>query len=115
MMRIALDFDGTVTLDILMWAGFVQSVNRCGHTICIVTMRTGPLEARDNDDIRKFMRMAGMVSRDSVIFTCGAPKSEHFKADVWIDDMPDSIPSRDSFIVSQALENIVAQRRLEAE
>lgn len=106
-MRIGLDFDGTVDRDRRLWAEFVIGAIERGHEVAIVTMRIGPLTHPENHDIAKFMKITGITQ---CIFTSGGQKSDHHKADVWIDDMPDMIPSKESFLVSQALEAAVAAR-----
>lgn len=106
-MRIGLDFDGTITADHGLWAVFAKVAMDRGHYVAIVTMRPGPLDHGENRDIAEFMEMTGLKT---CIFTSGGQKADHFKADIWIDDMPDMIPSKESFLVTQALERAVAQR-----
>lgn len=93
-MRIGLDFDGTITADPGLWAAFAKSAVGRGHHIAIVTMRSGPLDHGENRDIAEFMAMTGLKC---CIFTAGGQKADHFRADVWIDDMPDMIPSTTSY------------------
>lgn len=83
-MRIALDFDGTVTEDEILWVRFCAMAKERGHYVAIVTARS---PHSDNRDVELFQAQAGV----SAIFTSGEPKRRHFKADVWIDDMPEMI------------------------
>lgn len=106
-MRIALDFDGTITADRGLWAVFAKVAVDRGHYVAIVTMRPGPLEHGENRDITEFMEMTGLKT---CIFTSGGQKADHFKADIWIDDMPDMIPSKDSFMATLALQRIAEMR-----
>lgn len=84
-MRIALDFDGTITEDELFWARFCALAKQCGHRVTIVTARHPD---DDNRDVEAFTEQTGVRA----IYTKGDPKRRHFKADVWIDDMPEMIP-----------------------
>lgn len=85
-MRIALDWDGTVTEDRELWLGFIKQATERGHTVMVVTSRS----EESADRIRADVRDLGI----RVIATDGKPKIkeadrqyEHF-FDVWIDDMP---------------------------
>ena len=104
-MRIALDFDGTVTADRPLFAQFAMAAVQRGHIVAIVTMRPGPLNHPDNRDIAEFMATTGILQ---AVFTSGAQKADHHQADVWIDDMPAAIPSADSYHASRALQDAAA-------
>ena len=85
-MNIALDFDETFTTDPELWAEFIDLAKHRGHEVTFVTYRD---HRWDVDDI---MQVASELDI-SVIFTAGKQKSTAFKADVWIDDDPVTIPS----------------------
>ena len=85
-MRIALDFDDTVTLDPMFWAGFVRLAKRHGHSVTIVTIRH---EEWDNSDILGFAHDLDI----KVVCTNGEQKSIKHTAEVWIDDSPVMIPN----------------------
>jgi hypothetical protein len=89
-LKIGLDFDGTVTEDPCMWGFFVLNATTCDHEVTIVTFRQGPLDHPENKDIKEFVREYGA----EVIFTGGKQKADCYKADVWIDDMPELIPGK---------------------
>ena len=86
-MIIALDFDQTVTEDKQLWKMFVMSARKRNHKIYIVTYRT---DNGNNDDIDIFANESGC---NGIIYTNGKQKSHCFKADIWIDDQPITIPS----------------------
>lgn len=106
-MNIALDFDGTITLDKIFWSSFARNAVERGHVLAIVTMRPGPIDRGENRDIAEFMAMTGVRK---CVFTAGGQKADHYKADVWIDDMPDMIPSRASFDFQRRTEATAAQK-----
>ena len=85
-MRIALDFDDTVTLDPLFWTEFVRLARLHGHSVTIVTIRH---QGWDNSDILGFATDLGVA----VVCTDGEQKSTRHTADVWIDDSPVMIPN----------------------
>lgn len=85
-MRIALDYDETFTADTELWAQFVRSAKLRGHEVAFVTFRQrGPW----NTDI---MADAGKLEIP-IVFCGGRQKSHCYDADIWIDDMPELIPS----------------------
>ena len=86
-MNLALDFDDTITLDRYFWGQFINLAKSSGHTVTIVTSRHS-VPIRDNEDIMMYAKGWGV----EVIYTSGEPKAEYYKADVWIDDYPASIP-----------------------
>lgn len=90
-MKLALDFDETITRDPLFWAAFIHLARGSKHEVTIVTSR--PLSHYKvtgyNDDIEAFAKEANVP----IIYCDGNPKRMYYKADVWIDDTPESIPS----------------------
>lgn len=75
-MRIALDWDGTHTLDPDFWDAFARLAKQYGHEVALVTAR-GP-----GEHIEHFL---------PVVYCSRTPKRGHFAADVWIDDAPELI------------------------
>lgn len=91
MMRIALDYDATYTLDPGFWEEFEEIAGRNGHDVRIVTIR---------DD--RYDRTPDLIELEryfKVIYTRGVAKKwfvSHFvpdfhPVDVWIDDRPETI------------------------
>ena len=89
-MKIALDYDGTFTADRVMWSKFVRDArDREDHSVTFVTSRhDGP----GNDDIESDARDLRVL----VVYCGGRQKASCYTADIWIDDMPELIPSLDA-------------------
>lgn len=85
-MRIALDFDGTYTEDEILWAAFVNKAKERGHYVAFVT-------ARKDDGYNQELEAAAQMLAIDIVYCDARPKSECFKADVWIDDNPLWIPT----------------------
>lgn len=87
-MKIALDYDGTITRDPATWEEVANLLHRWGHEVVIVTNR-GPGWADDSRfpeaEVRELAEMW-----DVPLVLCGPrPKAECVPdADVWIDDQP---------------------------
>lgn len=82
-LTLALDYDGTVTADPGLWAGFIELARARGHRVAIVTMRY-PDEAIDPAIAARAWR---------VIYTGRRAKAAHLAGrgiaiDIWIDDNP---------------------------
>lgn len=85
-MRIALDFDDTVTLFPSFWLEFVSLCKQHEVEVCIVTARHDTEANRD--EIQFFIGKSLPL-----FFTAGKAKKAHCQAlgeefDVWIDDNP---------------------------
>jgi predicted metal-dependent phosphotriesterase family hydrolase len=87
-MKIALDFDQTITRDPELWSKFIELAKQRLHQITIVTFRSN---GDGNDDIEAFAEEHGL----NIVYTAGVQKASVFDADVWIDDMPEIIPRPD--------------------
>jgi hypothetical protein len=74
---IALDYDGTYTVDPEMWDDFIVRAQRRGHTVKIVTMRFDTPNERIEPP-------CGI----EVVYTSRKAKARAFKADIWVDDSP---------------------------
>jgi hypothetical protein len=88
-MKIALDWDGTVTRDIEFWATFVELCKLKNVDVRIVTMRH---EREIDDAMREF--------NIPIICTARMQKRTHCRdiewfADIWIDDAPEFIVDLD--------------------
>lgn len=95
-MIFALDFDGTYTEDPHLWIPFIDLLKMRGHSVTFVTFRDDA-GGYDNSDIFD----AAKRNNIDVVFTKGQQKAEVFKADIWIDDMPQLIPSGDTLAMYQ--------------
>ena len=73
-MRIAIDFDETLTLDAGLWRGFIDACRAVGHHVICVTAR------RDTDENHTYF--TGLGSKVEFM------KAREIKVDVWIDDDP---------------------------
>jgi hypothetical protein len=86
-MQIALDYDGTVTLDETGWLEFVDMMRQRGHHVIVVTMR------HEHEPLQMIAPKTGEVP---VVYT-GRKAKQDFCAkmgvffDVWIDDNPNFI------------------------
>jgi len=78
-MKIALDYDGTFTLDPDFWSSFIKLAVESGHEVVIVTKRY--LE----EEIRDAPCNVIYTSRQAKLFS-GAIKA--FNPDIWIDNNP---------------------------
>jgi hypothetical protein len=92
-MKIALDYDGTVTEDFEAWAWFVTMMKNRGHDVRIVTFRS---EDELTSDMLSFQYMTENHAtpwKIPIIFTGRVFKQEYCRSigwdpDVWIDDSP---------------------------
>lgn len=87
-MNIALDYDGTASRDIELWAKFVRMFHKAGHKVWIVTMRS-PAEALEIPPILGDAVQAVIcTSREAKAPCCEALG---IQIDIWIDDFPLSV------------------------
>jgi hypothetical protein len=90
----ALDYDETFTDEPILWEFFINKAKERGHSVTFVTSR-GHHNSHDyNDDIFADAKRLGI----EVVFCFGEQKISKFKADVWIDDCPLSIPSEEAIV-----------------
>ena len=85
-MRIALDFDGTITRHPVFWEDFVSLCKTHDIEVCVVTAR--PPRKSSQDQIPYFLGHSVPI-----IFTSGKAKKPHCQElgeefDIWIDDNP---------------------------
>lgn len=83
-MRIAIDFDGTISSNRDMWSDLIRVMQEYGAEVFIVTARE---QKANNEDIHRYGNAVGVP----VVFTGGAQKQDFFDADIWIDDNPSSV------------------------
>lgn len=91
-MILSIDYDDTYTRDPLFWNWVVQEALDRGHEVWCVS-------ARHNDHPMDEPRqtIGRVIGAEKCVGTNGKPKRDHlFKehnvyADVWIDDMPDTV------------------------
>lgn len=84
-MLICLDYDGTYTLDPVMWDSFVVNASSVGHVVICATMRY-PEEGKEVEE-----NLGNLVAQ--IIYTSRKAKQPFLRnmginPDVWIDDSP---------------------------
>lgn len=94
-LKIGLDFDGTISEDPELWRRFINLAKGRGHEVKIVTFRFGVISDFEHQDIAEFCKQAGV----GAIFTNHVQKAECYKADIWIDDMPEVIPTNTNLLI----------------
>lgn len=87
-MIIALDWDGTITQDIMAWTEFVINMTKRSHEVIIVTMRY----PSEQENIKE--TTIGILCK--VYYTSRRAKAEFLSTldifpDVWIDDNPNAV------------------------
>jgi len=87
-MKIALDYDETYTAAPMLFRPFVAQALQHGHSVTFVTFRCAEF---GNEDIEADAEDLGIP----IVYTEAKQKSHVFKADIWIDDHPELIPSHD--------------------
>lgn len=92
-----LDYDDTFDRDPWLWRQFVTSAIARGHLVFVTTYR----DAFECEDI------AANLPGVEIIATGGNPKRKFCEdagvtIDVWIDDMPELIPSMDDMVQEHA-------------
>jgi hypothetical protein len=106
-MNIALDYDGTYTLDPLFWDWFIGKSSVAGHTVFIVTARSEILDK--NETLRRLHRegvrviYCDGVAKKHVLLML-AQHEPNIKIDVWIDDRPESVTQNSSASLDQLSE-----------
>lgn len=99
-MKIAIDFDDTITLNLDKWKEVISFfMNKMGADVRIVTFRCEGLPGKSNPDIDAFVE--SFWSDLQVIYTGGRQKAHvcaelGWNPDVWIDDNPSTIASYDA-------------------
>ena len=108
-MIIGLDYDETYTADPLLWDLFIINAIKRLHKVVFVTYRDERYKV-DNEDIINSAHNLGI----DIVFTGSKQKEHCFKADVWIDDSPETIPSAiklgdmyDGCLIQNDMESII--------
>ena len=83
-MNVAIDYDGTYTLDKKLWNQMITLFVKGGHNVYCVTKRYKEIA----DDIREDMNIPIVYATKSKL---EAVANLNIKIDVWIDDKPQSI------------------------
>jgi hypothetical protein len=93
-MVIAIDYDDTFTRDRVTWDLVIHDLNSAGHTIICVSSR------KETQDNRRKLRddLPNRVSAIVLAFDKPkrlAAKEAGFAVDVWIDDRPETIATKE--------------------
>jgi len=86
---IALDHDGTYTLDPAFWLGFIADARAHGHAVHIVTLRHAEHDRLRDEKL--------LIDRGCQVIYCdGRPKIEvakerGYRYDIWIEDDPAAV------------------------
>jgi hypothetical protein len=88
--NVSLDYDRTYTLDPKAWDEFIETFQREGHSVYVVTMRYN-----DNAEGREVREALGNKA-DGIFFTGRKAKRVYMQErgvtiSIWIDDMPEFI------------------------
>ena len=95
-LTIAIDYDDTFTADPTAWAQVIQLLQSFGHRVICVSARRDTLEHRQE-------LTCELPDGVAVFLSYGTPKREYVKSynmqvDIWIDDTPESIPTKQDMI-----------------
>lgn len=101
-MKIAFDYDGTISEDLYGWASVMQMMQERGHEVFVVTFRDRKYDKNEN--------LIFLESQYNVYYTGGVAKKwwcEHFgpgEVDVWVDDNPNAILNDSAYSPEQLVE-----------
>lgn len=96
-MKIAVDYDHTITTDKIMWINLISTMRKFGADVRIVTYREDAPDLKEgNQEVFDFANHCGI----ECIFTAGMQKKHMCEnvgwiPDIWCDDQPEYIPSYD--------------------
>lgn len=95
-MTIAIDFDDTFMADVNAWSAVIEVLKNAGHKVICVS-------ARRNDFRNKQELQRALPTGVEVLLSYDMPKrafaiSLGYLVDVWIDDTPEAIPSKQDMI-----------------
>lgn len=95
-LTIAIDFDDTFTADVEMWSHVIAEFQRFGHSVVCVSARRNELGHRQE-------LTQALPEGVSVLLSYDAPKRLYAKSqgvdvDIWIDDMPEAIPTKQDIL-----------------
>ena len=91
-LTIAIDYDDTFTADASMWRRVIAEMHKAGHRVVCVSARRNEIGHRQELTQALPDGVAVMLSYDTPkrMFA----KDEGIDVDIWIDDMPESIPTK---------------------
>jgi hypothetical protein len=95
-LTIAIDFDNTFTADVEAWSAVIRELQRHGHQVICVS-------ARHNDVGHRQELTTALPKGVPVLLSMSEPKRQYatrqgFAVDIWIDDIPEAIPTKDEFV-----------------
>lgn len=96
-LTIAIDYDDTFTADPPMWRRVIAIWQECGHRVICVSARRNTLDHRRELE-------AGLPEGVPILLSYDTPKRQYakqhgYRPDIWVDDMPEAIPTKDEFEV----------------
>lgn len=83
--KVAIDFDGTITADWQTWIPLIRVMQLAGWEPAIVTWRP----SREHQEIDEFLQELAIPI--PVVYCNGCAKRECYTADIWIDDNPAAV------------------------
>lgn len=95
-LTVAIDFDDTFTADCETWREVILLMQRSGHRVICVSARRNDLSHRQELTQALPDGVVVLLSYDTPkrLFA----KSQGFDVDIWIDDMPEAIPTKDEMM-----------------
>lgn len=95
-MIVAIDFDDTFTADPVAWTKAIEVLQNFGHQVLCVSARRNTIEHRE-------VLAEALPSGVRIYLSYDMPKREFMRkykieVNVWIDDMPEAIPTKDEFM-----------------
>jgi len=95
-LTIAIDFDETFTADTKMWSACIKTMQDAGHRVICVS-------ARRNEFSHMYELQKALPDGVQILLSYGTPKRLYAKAhgidvDIWIDDCPEAIPSKEDMV-----------------
>lgn len=91
-LTIAIDYDDTFTADPIMWRRVIAEIHAAGHRVICVSARRNEIGHRQELEQSLPDGVAVLLSYDCPkrLYT----QHEGIEVDIWIDDMPESIPTK---------------------
>ncbi len=95
-LTIAIDFDDTFTADVEAWTAAIKELQRHGHQVICVSARRNVIEHRQE-------LSRSLPENVKVLLSYDMPKrayakKEGFTVDIWIDDKPEAIPTKEEYL-----------------
>lgn len=98
---IAIDYDGTFTIDPDLWRAFIERAQARGHTVVMVTGRSH--EGQWGAEVRREVRGLVPVVFAAQMWKSTAAQCAGYDVNVWIEDHPETI-SRQTLVLGNARE-----------